>query len=393
MTRINRNCCATRVAAATLAALIIFGPEISGPLAADQSLTVTLTGLQCNEETNEVGSDRPWLVTYAINFRSRDFQFGFARFVDVDQGELHRKSWDDRFRIQEDVVIAGWGNVEHAEDILIMILLAEDDFTGINGDNFTSSILVPDWLRKASVPMMEYRIESFRNHEISRQQIADEVRRDLARGYLGPKTRHGDDLIGIVPLNIDPRILAADSPQSVKTWVNVAGDGGRFSIRFRIETGNRKSAGNRTGNRRPGSSLAGNTLTASGTGPVVIENMLQADLSDHLTGNDPTRPGGTFDPQGAAGIPGQATVPASGDLNGTWTGVAGVRYQFRQQQNRFTWVAPAIGEQGSGTIEGMSIEASWNGNLGPGSATGRLFHDSGGRVNRIEWDNGVSFLR
>ncbi len=390
MIRNNDSGGRARFVAATLTMLImhgIAGGAGGGPISADQPLTITLTGLKCEEETDEVGSDRPWLVTYAINFRTQDIQLGFAAFQGVDQGELHRKYHDDRFRLMEDAVIAGWGNVQHSEDILIMVLLAEDDFTGIRGHNFSSNILVRDWLRMASVPLMKHKIESFRNHEMSRQQIADEVRGDLVRGYLRPKSEHGDDLIGVVPFTIDPRILAADSPQSVETSVRVAGDGGRYSIRFRVQTGNRQTASNQQGVPGTGSRNSGND-----SGQNIITGMLPAEIMNEASDRGALRPGGSVPGQGP-GIPGQSIGTAAADLAGSWTGVAGLQYEFRQQQDQFTWVAAAIGEQGSGSITGPTIQATWHGNLGSGSATGKMMRDSAGRVIQIRWDNGVIFDR
>ena len=82
-------------------------------------------------------------------------------------------------------------------------------------------------------------------------------------------------------------------------------------------------------------------------------------------------------------------------IEGTWNSSIGFQYNIMQSGNTFTWnVTTPISEQGKGTISGNSINASWSGANGSGSASGRIAGtDSSNRAKRIEWSNGVVFFR
>lgn len=80
-------------------------------------------------------------------------------------------------------------------------------------------------------------------------------------------------------------------------------------------------------------------------------------------------------------------------LAGTWTGSNGLSYEMGQSGNTIGWRVNSISETGRGTISGRSVAAAWNGNWGPGSATGTVSIGPGGVANRIDWNNGVVFSR
>ena len=86
--------------------------------------------------------------------------------------------------------------------------------------------------------------------------------------------------------------------------------------------------------------------------------------------------------------------PRAVDVSGTWKGPSGVTYQITQNDVQFTWVVAATGEKGAGTLNGMAIGAKWSSLLSSGSGNGKIIAvDANGRAIRIEWDNGVVFLR
>lgn len=82
-------------------------------------------------------------------------------------------------------------------------------------------------------------------------------------------------------------------------------------------------------------------------------------------------------------------------IEGAWDSSIGFQYQITQAGNTFTWeVLKPIREHGQGTISGHTINASWRGDNGSGSASGRIILTaSKNRANRIEWSNGVIFSR
>lgn len=81
-------------------------------------------------------------------------------------------------------------------------------------------------------------------------------------------------------------------------------------------------------------------------------------------------------------------------IGGTWTAMNTV-YTITQSGKTFTWTNPGLGgETATGTIDGADVKASWKGGMfGPGSGTARVVTDAGGRATRIEWSNGVVFVR
>ena len=86
-------------------------------------------------------------------------------------------------------------------------------------------------------------------------------------------------------------------------------------------------------------------------------------------------------------------APAVADVSGSWYGSNNIQYVFRQSGKNFTWNLQRYSENGNGTIEGTTIRASWSGNNGSGSATGRIAEVNNGRATRIVWSNGIVFSR
>jgi len=83
------------------------------------------------------------------------------------------------------------------------------------------------------------------------------------------------------------------------------------------------------------------------------------------------------------------------DISGTWRSNVGLTYEMRQSAGRFTWTVDRTDETAEGTLDGKALSVSWTGpGGGKNSATGKITAtDAKGRATRIEWDNGVVFLR
>ena len=111
---------------------------------------------------------------------------------------------------------------------------------------------------------------------------------------------------------------------------------------------------------------------------------------------------GTVDRQNAtlqtlvqsSGGDGQGTMQTA-NIAGTWNSSIAFKYEITQTGNAFSWnVITPKNEQGRGTIQGASLTASWSGNNGSGTATGKVAKTGpDGRALRIEWSNGVIFFR
>jgi hypothetical protein len=83
------------------------------------------------------------------------------------------------------------------------------------------------------------------------------------------------------------------------------------------------------------------------------------------------------------------------DISGTWRSNIGLTYELRQSGGRFTWTVDSSDETAEGTLDGQALSVSWTSpGGGTNTATGKITAtDAKGRAIRIEWDNGVVFLR
>ena len=81
------------------------------------------------------------------------------------------------------------------------------------------------------------------------------------------------------------------------------------------------------------------------------------------------------------------------DISGAWRSSRDFNYRISQQGSQFTWEAPQAAERGSGTISGRSVNASWTGRMGSGTAHGTVEVGADGRATAIRWDNGVVFRK
>lgn len=82
------------------------------------------------------------------------------------------------------------------------------------------------------------------------------------------------------------------------------------------------------------------------------------------------------------------------DIGGTWNSTLGAVYQITQNGASFTWTTSnKFSETAEGKITGSSLSAKWNGNYTIGSGTASVKVNDAGRAIRIEWSNGVVFMR
>ena len=111
----------------------------------------------------------------------------------------------------------------------------------------------------------------------------------------------------------------------------------------------------------------------------------------NASGDDGVRKRAVFVARRVDRCPGPVTPAAIG---GIWTAMK-FTYTITQTGNTFTWTNSGIpGEAATGTIDGTAVKAAWKrGMAGDGSATGKVVTDAGGRAIRIEWSNGVHFVR
>ncbi|MBV9835651.1 MAG: hypothetical protein JO055_14640 [Alphaproteobacteria bacterium] len=79
-------------------------------------------------------------------------------------------------------------------------------------------------------------------------------------------------------------------------------------------------------------------------------------------------------------------------IAGSWTAM-GFVYSITQSGDKFEWDNKALEEHAEGTITGTKIKASWKGKWGAAEGTADIITDANGRAIRLEWNNGIHFIR
>ncbi|NJL08068.1 MAG: hypothetical protein HC900_07230 [Methylacidiphilales bacterium] len=105
----------------------------------------------------------------------------------------------------------------------------------------------------------------------------------------------------------------------------------------------------------------------------------------------------------ASGNAGQPPLPGGGgtigpgtllsNIGGFWGSNINFDYQITQSGTSFSWVVVrgTQHETGTGTVNGDRVSASWSGTNGSGTANGII--RGGANATRIEWSNGVVFMK
>ena len=92
-------------------------------------------------------------------------------------------------------------------------------------------------------------------------------------------------------------------------------------------------------------------------------------------------------------IAGEQQPENTPDIAGTWSYGTEWVYVIAQNGPKFTWSLARNNQKAEGTITGKNLSATWSGPTGSGSATGTIIFDANGKAIRIEWSNGVVFIR
>lgn len=116
-----------------------------------------------------------------------------------------------------------------------------------------------------------------------------------------------------------------------------------------------------------------------------------------IRGGQVTRPAKGLNPQLKVGgavkqAPGKSAFLIN--VSGTWKSSINRTYIIAQNGMQITWIVPSSTEQGIGSISGNTIQASWKGSQGNGSAKGSITKvDRTSQAREIVWSNGVVFYR
>jgi uncharacterized protein YodC (DUF2158 family) len=208
-------------------------PTTAGATDEGRPVKIIFRGLQCYQETNEAGSDSPYLYVYAANLRTGEFRSSGGAFIDVDEDELRQCT----------ELSADWPEVMTANELIIVMCLREDDtddeynYPQSSTDEAVLYMAYRDVLQmKASY---EKKLTDIVLAERANYQPTGEFHNRVASALLEllPDTSSswGDDTIGRSELR-----LADDdiSGKTIDKEVAILGDGGAYKIYFDVHSGN-----------------------------------------------------------------------------------------------------------------------------------------------------------
>jgi hypothetical protein len=88
-----------------------------------------------------------------------------------------------------------------------------------------------------------------------------------------------------------------------------------------------------------------------------------------------------------------ATAQDLADISGPWDSSIGFKYEVTQNGSSYTWLVKSNGQKAEGSLTGNTVSATWSEGGRHHSAVGRIIVDENGFATRIEWNNGVVFMR
>ncbi|KZS42538.1 hypothetical protein AWE51_03595 [Aquimarina aggregata] len=198
-------------------------------------IKISLEKIKCNEETNEVGSDEPYVLVTAVDYSTTPPAFEVVRygpFNDVDQGETHKV-------LPNSPVFWGLNNKEaqltNSNDAVFIVALMEND----DGDAETLRGIVKGIVASSVLGSLNF----------SRAERVSKLINDINSATGTPTgAPNFDDRVG-KPKELrftNQELLLAHSIFSIKKEMIFVGDGGVYTLTF--EAQNPKSAiGNRSG--------------------------------------------------------------------------------------------------------------------------------------------------
>ncbi|MEM8998344.1 MAG: hypothetical protein AAGF23_26405, partial [Acidobacteriota bacterium] len=230
----------------------------------DERFTLSVTRIDCIEETDEVGSDEPYVVVFAADLSQPSSSITDAIFAiptarttlygpwgDVDKGESRTtapviEGPAPGFLVQRTPFWGASGNpapIPAARDALILIALLEHD------EGSPSSVRAAAHLATSAALLVIS--EEYIKGEMSRPELGAQVASDF-KNILGfPVTAgfgveivfpgvglfpNGDDLVGVVELRLDDSQLDAlrGSGGASTAAVRINGDGGSYRVHVEI---------------------------------------------------------------------------------------------------------------------------------------------------------------
>lgn len=204
---------------------------------------IALTKMRCLEETNEVGSDEPYVLVFAAQLKTigglvvvptaQTVKYG--PWSDVDQGELvvtGRVNFTPPFGLLPPQNF--WGidgkaaELANLNDAIFIAALMENDDATTGG------------IRAGTHAQMFAAITSYANANMSRADMVSKLKkdmRDILTGVTVTGIPNSDDFVNVTEVR-----FASDALTKVNTATQVknivlTGDGGEYRLRFEMSKG------------------------------------------------------------------------------------------------------------------------------------------------------------
>ena len=198
-------------------------------------LKIALTKMRCLEETNEVGSDEPYVLVFAAQVKPAIGNIiipsahttMYGPWEDVDKGDLLSTGFLNIIKPANCWGLDGKPAViNNANDVIILVALMENDDA------------TPAGIRAGLHAQMFAALTSYSNSGMSRASMVQNLRKDMRDVLVGITVTgipNSDDLVGIAELSIKSSdIAAASAGTTVVKNILLTGDGGQYRLRFEM---------------------------------------------------------------------------------------------------------------------------------------------------------------
>ncbi len=199
---------------------------------------IALTKMRCLIETDEVGSDEPYVLVFAAQIKKVGGLVNvpaanttkYGPWGGVDKGEL----------VQTAVVIGGkqilpsancWGlngkpqEIKSPSDVIILVALMENDDASTGG------------IRAGLHAQMFASITSYANGGMTRSDIVKKLKKDMKDVLTGVTVTgipNNDDFVNVAELSFSQAAIDKANTQMVAKNLELSGDGGKYRLRFEM---------------------------------------------------------------------------------------------------------------------------------------------------------------
>ncbi len=198
-------------------------------------LKIALTKMRCLEETNEVGSDEPYVLVFTAHLKSpiggiiipSAHTTMYGPWSDVDKNDLLTTGFLNVIKPANCWGLDGKPAVINSpNDVIILVALMENDDA------------TPAGIRTGLHAQMFASLTSYSNSGMSRASMVSSLRKDMRDILVGITVTgipNSDDLVGVAELSLKTAdITAASNGSVVVKNILITGDGGQYRLRFEM---------------------------------------------------------------------------------------------------------------------------------------------------------------